>query len=65
VLFDRGTTLPARGDVTCAPLRSATMQSYTIMRIVTTRPHFKRATFVYLARALPIDLPRVIGIWRQ
>ncbi|HEX5064159.1 MAG TPA: hypothetical protein VFV99_32510 [Kofleriaceae bacterium] len=56
----------ARGDVSCAPLALADdVDSYTIVRVVTRRPNFKRATFVYVARALPTAPPRVIGIWRQ
>jgi hypothetical protein len=50
----------------CAPLRLAPNDDgYTIVRVTTTRPSFKRSTFVYVARDESTSAPRVIGIWRQ
>jgi hypothetical protein len=50
----------------CSALRLAPRDDgYTIVRVTTTRPGFKRSTFVHVARESTAAAPRVIGIWRE
>ena len=63
-----GQTAVLAGDAgtSCAniPLAGG-RDNYTIVRIVTTRPHFTGTTYVHVARDPNTRTPRVIGIWRS
>jgi len=57
----------ADGGVTCASITLDTRdaESYTIVRIDTTRPGFHGRTFVHVAQEPHAARMRVIGIWRE
>jgi hypothetical protein len=53
------------GATTCSPLQlSNDSEGYTIVRITTSRPRVRGATYVHVARDPATRLPRVIGVWR-